>query len=301
MVGRVLAWLQAPVGGARPTIGLIDMVAERFGRRHRLRRASRRHRARERSHPIRRQRPRVARNDGARSHCRWSSPSPTRRRSSRRRAFASAWSMRRRCRRPARGSCRACAGAGAPASALVVRSGHPREARARSRWRSLRRRSARRVPRRRAARRLRSLAGLTGSVPVICAELAPGERRRLPDLPGWHGPWLIAAGPDGSFERDGETLPSWRVPVPCADERVALWQAATDEAELARHARRGASSPGRAHRRARARRPLPGATGRRRAAHRRRRGARRAQRRQRRSRHAGRAAAGADSRMRRWC
>ena len=31
MVGRVLAWLQAPVGGARPTIGLIAMLAERLG------------------------------------------------------------------------------------------------------------------------------------------------------------------------------------------------------------------------------------------------------------------------------
>jgi ATPase family associated with various cellular activities (AAA) len=74
---------------------------------------------------------------------------------------------------------------------------------------------------------------LTGCLPVLCAELAPGERRRLPDLPGWRGPWLIAAGPDGSFEREGETLPTWRIPVPCAEERIALWQAATDEAELA--------------------------------------------------------------------
>src|SRR5262245_48160929 len=31
MIGRVLAWLQAPVGGARPTIGLVAMLAERFG------------------------------------------------------------------------------------------------------------------------------------------------------------------------------------------------------------------------------------------------------------------------------
>jgi len=75
---------------------------------------------------------------------------------------------------------------------------------------------------------------LTDCLPVLCAEIAPGERRRLPELTGWRGAWLIAAGPDGSFERDGETLPSWRVPVPCADERVALWHAATDEAELAR-------------------------------------------------------------------
>ena len=69
---------------------------------------------------------------------------------------------------------------------------------------------------------------------MLCAEIAPGERRRLPELTGWRRAWLIAAGPDGSFERDGETLPSWRVPVPCADERVALWHSATDEAELAR-------------------------------------------------------------------
>src|SRR5262245_18008635 len=31
MIGRVLAWLQAPVGGARPTLGLVAMLAERFG------------------------------------------------------------------------------------------------------------------------------------------------------------------------------------------------------------------------------------------------------------------------------
>src|SRR5690606_557387 len=30
MAGRVLAWLQAPVGGARPTLGLLAMLAARF-------------------------------------------------------------------------------------------------------------------------------------------------------------------------------------------------------------------------------------------------------------------------------
>ena len=86
---------------------------------------------------------------------------------------------------------------------------------------------------------------LTGCLPVLCAEIAPGERRRLPELTGWRRAWLIAAGPDGSFERDGETLPSWRVPVPCADERVALWHSATDEASSrARWARRIVTRPG---------------------------------------------------------
>src|SRR5262245_28775709 len=31
MVGRVLAWLQAPVGGGRPTIGLIATIAANLG------------------------------------------------------------------------------------------------------------------------------------------------------------------------------------------------------------------------------------------------------------------------------
>ena len=70
---------------------------------------------------------------------------------------------------------------------------------------------------------------------MICAELAPGERRRLKDIPGWNGPLLVAAGPDGSFEREGEALPVWRVPVPTPAERVALWQAATGDAALAEH------------------------------------------------------------------
>ena len=76
---------------------------------------------------------------------------------------------------------------------------------------------------------------LAAAIPVICAELAPGERRRLKDIPGWNGPVLVAAGPDGSFEREGEALPVWRVPVPTPAERVGLWQAATGDDELAEH------------------------------------------------------------------
>src|SRR6185295_8474188 len=73
---------------------------------------------------------------------------------------------------------------------------------------------------------------LAAAIPVICAELAPGDRRRLKEIPGWSGPLHIAAGPDGSFERDGDTLPVWRVPVPSAAERAKLWQITTGNAEL---------------------------------------------------------------------
>jgi hypothetical protein len=119
------------------------------------------------------------------------------------------------------------------AMGIVVRSGHPREAKA----------VAAEICAHLGARAV-FLEGdppsglgpwlwLATAIPVICAELAPGERRRLKEIPGWNGPLLVAAGPDGSFEREGEVLPVWRVPVPAPAERVQLWQAATGDAALA--------------------------------------------------------------------
>jgi hypothetical protein len=233
MVGRVLAWLQAPVGGARPTIGLTAMVAERLGDASAfaalaggMARASG-----------------LIQFDGnsrALPETAVMVPLPI--------VFALADAASRLAPPGVRvgmvdapalppSLCAAAAArarALAPGGALVVRSGHPQEARA------LAMAIAASQGARAAFLEGESPAGfapwltLAGCLPVLCAEIAPGERRRLPELTGWRGAWLIAAGPDGSFERDGETLPSWRVPVPCADERVALWHAATDEAELAR-------------------------------------------------------------------
>ncbi|MEC5397623.1 ATP-binding protein [Uliginosibacterium sp. H1] len=73
---------------------------------------------------------------------------------------------------------------------------------------------------------------LWNAVPVLCAELAPGEIRRLPEIPGYRGPVLVACGIDGSFERDGEPVLHWRVPLPGVEERVALWQSHTGDAAL---------------------------------------------------------------------
>ena len=233
MVGRVLAWLQAPVGGARPTIGLIAMVAERLGDTSAfaalaggMARASGliQFDASSRALPettVAVPLPVVFALADAASRL---APSGVRV------GMVDAPALPPGFRTAAAARARALA----PGGALVVRSGHPQEARA----------LAMAIASAQGARAA-FLEGdppagfapwlmLTGSLPVLCAEIAPGERRRLPELTGWHGAWLIAAGPDGSFERDGETLPSWRVPVPCADERVALWHAATDEAELAR-------------------------------------------------------------------
>jgi hypothetical protein len=80
-------------------------------------------------------------------------------------------------------------------------------------------------------------------VPVLCTELGPGETRRLPELPGYRGPLLIASGLDGSFERAGDPIGSWRVPLPLAEERVALWQAHLDGATAERMGRQHRHSP----------------------------------------------------------
>ncbi|TAH43668.1 MAG: ATP-binding protein [Betaproteobacteria bacterium] len=65
-------------------------------------------------------------------------------------------------------------------------------------------------------------------VPVLCQRLGPGERFRLPVIPGYDGPVLVAAGADGSVEASG-AVAHWRVPVPPAAERAVLWRAALGE------------------------------------------------------------------------
>jgi ATPase family protein associated with various cellular activities (AAA) len=79
---------------------------------------------------------------------------------------------------------------------------------------------------------------LRGLLPVFCADLGPGERKLLPALPGYEGPVLALCGPDGSVELSNGAALSWSLAVPPPDERRALWQAAlgdgAETAELAR-------------------------------------------------------------------
>jgi hypothetical protein len=67
---------------------------------------------------------------------------------------------------------------------------------------------------------------LRDALPVFCAELAPGERQRVPAVPGHQGPVLVATGLDGAWTIDGVAPPAWRIPRPGASERSALWRAA---------------------------------------------------------------------------
>lgn len=74
---------------------------------------------------------------------------------------------------------------------------------------------------------------LKGLLPAFCFELGPGERKALPVLPHYRGPQLAICGPDGSIEADGDTVPGWVLGVAPKDERVQLWESALGNRELA--------------------------------------------------------------------
>ena len=70
-------------------------------------------------------------------------------------------------------------------------------------------------------------------VPVFLRRLGPGERLVLPPLVGWEGPILAACGPDGSIDSPHGAALSWTLPIPAADERRTLWEQALGDKELA--------------------------------------------------------------------
>jgi ATPase family associated with various cellular activities (AAA) len=72
-----------------------------------------------------------------------------------------------------------------------------------------------------------------GLIPVFCFDPGPGERRSVPALPHYSGPVLALCGNDGSIEARGESPPTWRIGVPPREERRRLWQVAIGNAPLA--------------------------------------------------------------------
>jgi hypothetical protein len=65
---------------------------------------------------------------------------------------------------------------------------------------------------------------LRSLLPVFCHELGPGERKVVPLLPAYDGPVLILGGVEGSFEWPAGSLLTWSLPVPRREERQALWK-----------------------------------------------------------------------------
>ena len=228
LAGRVLAWLQAPAGGARPGVGLLLTLAAALGlpdamaslvdgpaRRAGLLVAD------DEGRPLPEQALRMPlptvlalRGEGGGwPGVRLGDAPPGVPPSLRRAAAAQAAALRHDA--PAQDA----------VQALAVRSGHPREARIAA---ALVAAALDRVPAYVEGEPPPGLAPwlwLRGALPVLCGELAPGETRRLPALRGYRGALLVATGLDGSFEREGDPVPSWRVPLPPPAERAALWRA----------------------------------------------------------------------------
>ncbi len=73
------------------------------------------------------------------------------------------------------------------------------------------------------------------ALPVIRASLGPGERFRAPAPGAYTGPLLILASPEGLIETT-TPLHEWRVPIPSEADRIALWEKAGLDADLARKA-----------------------------------------------------------------
>lgn len=222
LLGRTLAWLQAPLAAARPSIGLMLAVAEALGlpaaspalvdgmaRRSGLLLVE------DEQRPLHEQAlrvplPLVLALAGQPS--RWPGvtlqPQP---------GVAVAPSLQAGAQQ------QAAVLQASRSAALVVRSGQPREARAACCLlaRALGRQAA--VIEGELPTGLGPWLGLAGALPVWCAELAPGETRPLPTIPGYTGPWLVATALDGGFDHEGDPLPEWAVPRPTVDEREQAW------------------------------------------------------------------------------
>ncbi|MCE9670528.1 ATP-binding protein [Myxococcus stipitatus] len=74
---------------------------------------------------------------------------------------------------------------------------------------------------------------LRSLLPVFCFELGPGERKAVPTLAAYDGPALILGGVEGGFESPSGNLLTWTLPVPSRGERQALWSEALQDDVLA--------------------------------------------------------------------
>lgn len=70
--------------------------------------------------------------------------------------------------------------------------------------------------------------------PVFIVDAGPGETKTLPEIPGFAGPILVAASRDGSLVIPGRAVTPWLLPMPTLDERSALWRAFVTDDSAAR-------------------------------------------------------------------
>lgn len=234
MAGRVLAWLQAPVGGVRPSAGLVASAAGAIDGRDLPRHLGNLYAGRGLDSGLLQ----LAGETATLPESPLRLPVPL---ALALRALPGSWPGIRLGMNDAPQlpesvleAARRYAGAlGSGPQVLAIRSGNPREARAVAccivRMMGAEAACFEEPP----APGLGPWLRLRGCLPVLCQELAPGEQRSLPRLPGHGGPFLIATGLEGSFEHGGVPVAGWRLSLPEAPERQALWRGETGDRVLA--------------------------------------------------------------------
>lgn len=228
MVGRALAYVQAPVGGARPTLGLLAAAFGPLDGKEAAGPARLAHQAAFHSGAL------VLSNEGASLPERAVSvPLPLCLAFSRE---ETAWpggviddadvhvplpeSIREQCRRHATALDRP------QAPALILRAAAAEEPRAAAAL------IARALQKRPFLIDQVNPAGLSAwlllrdLVPVFLADVAPGETKTVSPLSHYDGPILVAATLDGAVDVPGREVTSWTLPLPTLEERTELWRTA---------------------------------------------------------------------------
>ncbi|MBU4295129.1 MAG: ATP-binding protein [Desulfobulbaceae bacterium] len=72
-------------------------------------------------------------------------------------------------------------------------------------------------------------------IPVFAYDLAPGEQKNVPNLPGYNGPRIVIMGLDGNIDVHSGSVLNWTVPVPSKDERKKLWEIYLGDADMANY------------------------------------------------------------------
>ena len=107
---------------------------------------------------------------------------------------------------------------------LVVRSGEPLEARAAAAQLCRRMECPAVLVETDAVHGLAPWLFMQRAVPVFALQLAPGDRRPAPIVPEFPGPTIVLAGIDGEFESEGRRITDWRIRIPCREDRFNLWR-----------------------------------------------------------------------------
>jgi hypothetical protein len=74
---------------------------------------------------------------------------------------------------------------------------------------------------------------MRGLMPAFVVEPGPGERCKVQAPAGFREPLLVVSGREGSIELDAATIPSWQVPIPTRDERAEVWRSVLSDHALA--------------------------------------------------------------------